>query len=167
MISIDGAEWGIPCSVERVSEMTPSEISGLMLDKSYFNDVLGTYLRYEITLAVPPSMSDDYSELYEALTEPVDGHTFVFPYNQGDVEITARVENVQDVLVYTASEKQYWKGVKFAAVSNYPTKTMGLSGVITRGRSPMPEALTMPVGASFVMTASGWSELQDASEVYY
>ena len=38
--SIDGLEWNVPCQIERTSEMTPSEISGMLLDKSYFNDVV-------------------------------------------------------------------------------------------------------------------------------
>ena len=103
MISIDGAEWDVPCDLERTADITPSEISGMMLDKTYFNDVLGTFLTYDVTIAVPPTMEEEYFQIYEALTDPVESHQFVMPYNGDTVELTARVESVRDALVYTVS----------------------------------------------------------------
>ena len=156
MITIDGYEWDVPCDIEREAEMTPSEISGLMLDRSYFNDVLGTYMRYDVTLAVPPSREADYATLYETLTDPVDAHMFVLPYNQTTLNLTARVENVQDVLVYTTTRRQLWKGIKFTVIANHPTKSMSLGKVIDRGKSPLPEVIGLPIGTLYVLTENGW-----------
>ena len=170
MITIDGYEWNVPCNLERVAEITPSEISGMLLDKSYFNDVLGTFLRYEVTLAVPPSMESDYATLYESLTDPVDAHTFVMPYNQNTVTLTARVENVTDVLVYTASKRQYWKGVKFSVIANHPTKSDELGDAIERGLSPMPEVYGAAIGSVYELTENGWivyTDYEDIDEVYF
>lgn len=158
MITIDGYEWDVPCDVERAAEMTPSEISGLMLDRSYFNDVLGTYMRYDLTLAVPPSREADYATLYETLTAPVDAHSFVLPYNQDTITLTARVESVQDVLVYTRTRKQYWRGIKFSVIANHPTKTLSLGEVISRGKSPLPEVIGLPIGSLYVLTEDGWED---------
>ena len=36
--SIDGLEWQYPCQITREAKLTASDISGMMLDKSYFND---------------------------------------------------------------------------------------------------------------------------------
>ena len=44
MLTIDGVVYDVKVDVRRTAEMTASDISGLMMDKSYFNDVLGTYL---------------------------------------------------------------------------------------------------------------------------
>ncbi len=159
MISIDGYEWDIPCDIGRVAEVMPSEISGMLLDKTYFNDVIGTYYSFEVTLAVPPSMADEYATIYEMLTDPVDGHIFIFPYNNTTRQVTARVEEVNDALVYTASNRQYWKGIQFTAVANHPSKTMQLGEVITRGQSPMPEVIDIPIGTMYEMTDDGWVEV--------
>jgi hypothetical protein len=169
MIAIDGFQWDIPCDIDRTAEVTPSEISGMLLDKTYFNDVIGTYLSYDVTLAVPPKMTKEYETLYEALTAPVDAHTFVLPYNNSEIEITARVENVKDALIYTVSHKQYWRGVQFTAISCHPSKKMELGEVLTTGRSPFPETVGVPIGALYEMTATGWVEtdLPDGDEVYY
>lgn len=156
MILIDGFKWPVPCDVERVADMTPSEISGMMLDKSYFNDVIGTYMKYDVSLAVPPVMENLYSTLYETLTDPVDGHSFVMPHNQTLITVTGRVESVQDALVYSATKKQYWKSIRFSVISNYPSKVDELGNVIARGRSPMPEDVELPIGAVYQLTDDGW-----------
>jgi hypothetical protein len=160
MITIDGVGWDVPCDIKRVSEVRPSEISGLMLDRSYFNDVIGTYLRFDVTLAVPTSMARQYADLYEILTQPVDGHTFIMPYNEGTIEVTARVEDVQDVYVYSTSRKQYWRGIEFSVLANHPSKSMELGEVLARGLAALPEVSSIPVGTMYEATTSGWVEVE-------
>ena len=72
MFTVDGMQWTFPCDIERVSEITASCISGMLLDKSYFNDVIGTFLTYSITLVVPFGEEATYATLYEIITEPVE-----------------------------------------------------------------------------------------------
>ena len=81
MFSVDGIEWPYPCTVERAAELKLSDISGLMMDGTIFNDVLGTYMQYRLKLAIPLTDMDAGNAIYEKLTEPVEGHTFIFPYN--------------------------------------------------------------------------------------
>ncbi|MBR1559675.1 MAG: hypothetical protein IJ646_05470 [Clostridia bacterium] len=158
MFMIDGVEWPYPCGIERVAEVRPSEASGLLLDRSYFNDVIGTYMRYTVTVAVPIERRADHSAIYEALTDPVDGHSFLLPYNQGTVEIVGRVESVGDVYVRLPGGGMYWKGLKFTVMANHPTKAMALGEVLARGRTVMPEVMSPEVGARYVWTGTGWEE---------
>lgn len=172
MITIDGNQWPVPCDIEREAEVTPSEISGMMLDKTYFNDVLGTYMRYDVSIAVPPKMARQYDELYETLTDPVDGHAFVMPHGQSTIEVTGRVESVRDTLVYTVSHRQYWKGISFTVIANHPSKVDTLEGVLVRGRSPLPEEAAYPIGTVLELTNAGWEKYvpttyPSADEVYY
>ena len=169
MFTIDGIEWPYPCDIERVAEVTASDISGMLLDRSYFNDVIGTYLQYTITIAVPLDHRDDYSVIYEALTNPVDGHSFIVPYNQGMLTITGRVASVSDVYVRLPGGGTYWKGTKFTLIGNHPSKQMSLGEVLARGRSPLPEVAEMAVGDMYTYTENGWvkTEFVDADEIYY
>lgn len=169
MFSIDGLTWDVPCTVERTANITPSEISGMLLDKSYFNDVLGTYMEYTVQVAVPFGREDDWNTIYEALTAPVDGHTCVFPYNGSTINITGRVESVQDGWVRMPQSHNYWKAIRFTVISNAPSKTMSLSQVIARGRSPLPEIATAQVGDLVECTANGWvpAEYGDADTTSY
>lgn len=154
--SIDGVEWEVPCTINRAAEVKASEISGLMLDRSYFNDVIGTYMRYTVAMAVPFGMLGDYAELYEMLTSPVDGHTFIFPYNGETVTMTGRVDVVSDVYVSMPNDGNHWRKTTFTITANYPTKYKTLDQIITAGRSPYPDTATAEVGSVYTYTANGW-----------
>ena len=168
--SVDGIEWNIPCKIERTAEITASEISGALLDKTYFNDVLGTYMKYDISIAVPFGMEDVYTEIYETLAEPIDAHTFILPYNQSTVTIIGRVESISDQYVYINGAKNYWKGFSFTVISNHPTKEVTLSEVLERGMSPEPSFVDLPDGALYMWdNETGWNmvEYTNADEVQY
>lgn len=170
MFTVDGVTWAAPCTcdVERKAEIRSSEISGELMDSSYFNDVEGTYYSYQVSMAVPLSMQTEYDQLYEILTEPVDGHSFILPYNQTTITITGRVEEVQDKC-YRASTGQYWQSVKFEVLPNNASKMMSLSEVIARGMSPLPEVQSVAEGTIMQLTNGEWVELTltDADEVEY
>ena len=154
--SVDGMEWNFPCDIDRVSEVTASDISGMLLNKSYFNDVIGTFLRYSITLVVPFGSESAYAELYEVLTDPVDAHAFVLPYNEGNINITGRVENISDVYRKLANGRYHWRGIKFDVISNNPTKTHTLGEAITRGMSPIPDVSGAEEGDTYTYNGTAW-----------
>lgn len=156
MFTIDGLTWDIPCKIERTAEIKASDISGLMLDKSYFNDVLGVYMSYTISIAVPFNMRDQYAQIYEAITNPVDGHVMVLPYNNGTITITARIASISDVYVRLAGGETYWKGISFTAVANAPSKANTLGSVVAAGRAPVPAVAAPNIGDAFTYTADGW-----------
>lgn len=168
MITIGSARWDVPCKVTRAAEMRPSDISGMLLDRTYFNDVLGTYMQYDVVIAVPFDRLDDYYDLYETITSPADGLTVTMPYNDGTVEVTGRIESIRDEMVRVPGG-QYWKGISFTIKANHPTKEVSLGEAITIGKSPLPEAVSVPVGTYYVMTASGWepADISDADDTYY
>lgn len=155
MFSIDGIRWPWPCDITREAEVKASDISGLMLDRRYFNDVLGTYMRYDVTVAAPPGSGEEYALLYETLTQPVDGHSFVMPYNRGEIELTGRVASVSDVYV-RRSGGALWKGLKFSVVGNHPSREMRLDEVIALGRGPMPDVSNPQEGDSYTFSDGVW-----------
>jgi hypothetical protein len=170
MFSIDGLTWDIPCDIERTAEISASEISGLMLDKSYFNDVLGTYMKYTIKLAVPMNMKDEYVQIYEAITNPADGHTFILPYNDSTITVTARVESISDVYVRLPNGGVYWKGIRFSIIANHPSKAMTLGQMVVAGRAPLPNVADPQIGDSYTYTSGGWVpsvQYEDADDIAY
>lgn len=160
MFMIDGILWDVPCDIERGADIKASEISGMLLDGSYFNDVLGTYLSYSVKLVVPLNRRDDFAEVYEKITEPVDGHVCVFPYNGDSITVTGRISNVKDVWVRLAGGANYWKGISFTVTANHPSKSLSLSEVITRGRAPLPDVAQPAEGATYTYTNGQWVPAQ-------
>ena len=169
MWSIDGIEWEYPCDISRVSKVAQSEISGELFDRSYFSDVKGTYLRYSIKLVVPIGAEDDYTEIYETLTAPIDGHTFVLPYNQTTVTITGRVENVSDVYIDLGNGRAYWKGIAFDVIANHPTKSFTLSETLARGIAPLPQIVNIANDTIAQYIDGVWTVVAevDADSKYY
>ena len=167
MFTIDGLTWDVLCKIERTAEVKASEISGILLDKSYFNDVLGTYMRYDLTIHVPIGREAAYNTIYEALTDPVDGHAFILPYNSGMVEITGRVTAVKDVYVRMPGIGTRWKETRVTVIANHPTKELSLDEVITRGAAPLPGGGSASMGSSYTYTAQGWEELYNADAMAY
>ena len=173
--SIDGLEWDVPCTIERTAEVRASEISGMMLDKNYFNDVVGLYLQYTVTLSFQiiqgsgSSGEQDYYRVWKALTDPVDAHTLVMPHNGGEITVTAKVDTVKDVLVRMPGGTRYWKGIQFTATAVHPSKTYTLAQAISRGLAPLPERGEANIGEIYEYTSSGWQlvEYTNADNVSY
>ena len=167
IISIDGADYDVKCSVSREADVRDTEISGEMLDGSIFHDIEGTYYDYEIRFLFPLWDQAKYDAIYEALTAPVDGHAFILPYGQDVVAITAKVEPVADEMIEMETGYKYWRNTRFRISANHPTKQMDLGEVLTRGRTPLPDASSVPIGTTYTMTASGWQLVPDGSDMYF
>jgi hypothetical protein len=154
-----------------MAEMRSSDISGVLLDKSFFNDVIGTYMQYTVSVAVPLRLAQKFEELYDLITEPVESHVFVLPYGQTTIQIVGRVGSVSDTYMYMDGKRNYWNGFKFTVISNYPTKEQELGDVLEHGMSPMPSTIGIEDGATFTWddTEGVWNvaAYRDADEVYY
>lgn len=168
MFYIDGLEFDGKCEIVRTAEMTESSISGPVMDRTYFHDVLGTYLQYELTIS-PVYDRDLYDRIYEILTQPVESHYFLLPYGQGLIAINGRVSSVSDTHVKMPGGYEYWKATRFTIISNHPSKMMSLSEVLSLGRFPMPNNSEMAVGDTWIYTSDGWVQVyfEDADDNYY
>lgn len=169
ILIIDGIEYDVKCSVRREADVRDTDISGEMLNGSYFHDVGGTYYDYEISFLYPLYDQNKYAQIYEALTLPVDGHSFVLPYNNSTVTLTAKVELVSDEQIEMESGFKYWKALTFGLTANAPTKVMSLSQVLTRGRAPYPDVSSPGVGDVYTWTGTSWSTTSypDADNISY
>jgi len=159
MLTIDGITYDVKCDIKRTAELTASDISGLMLDGSWFNDVIGTYMVYDISFTYPLWDKNKYASIIEVLTQPVDGHVFVLPYNNSTVQITGRVDEVADEYVRLDSGRDFWRRLAFTVTANHPTKQETLSAVITRGRTPLPDVADPEIGDTYTYTANGWEKV--------
>lgn len=158
MFTIDGVNYDVRCEIEREAEIRDSQISGTMMDGTIFHDVLGTYMSYDVTLTMPLRNRGRYADLIEQLTEPVEGHTFILPYNGDTITLVGKVERPADVWEKLESGYTYWSGLKFTISANAPTKMMTLEGAITRGVLPPPPIENHEIGDTYQWTSSGWLE---------
>lgn len=120
MFTIDGVAWSIPCDIKRGADIRESEVSGYLLNREYYADVIGVYLQYEVTLVPDPASMSDYYALYELLTQATGDHTFILPYNGETVTLRGRISSPSDVYVLRGNVAVYWKGMRFTVTSNTP-----------------------------------------------
>lgn len=159
MFSVDGIEYRVKCKVTRSTEIKESSISGLMLNGSYFRDILGTYYSYEIRLEMPLKNKGRYANLIEQLTEPVDGHQFVLPYNNETLLLTGKVVDPEDIYKELESGYTYWHGLQFSIAPNGPSKSLTLAQSIHRGMTPLPDVYDAQIGDTYTFTANGWEQV--------
>ncbi len=171
MIILDGIVWDVTPEIKRISKVKSSDLSGDMMDGSYFNDVEGQYVDFECKIGVPWYYNGGkYADFYEALAAPVDGHTLIMPYNEGMMQFTVRVEVVEDEYVRRPGGRNYWRNTTVKFISNGPTRFLDLDEVLTRGRAPLPELSEGTVGDAWIYTAaSGWvhESYPDYSDSYW
>lgn len=102
-----------------------SDISGSLLNKTYFSDVEGTWLTYEVRIPVKWGEEAAYDALYEVLTNAVGEHSFIMPYAQGTVSFTGRIKQIKDKPYKGCNGSTYWLADTFQFISNTPYKTPG------------------------------------------
>lgn len=169
MITVDRINYDFKCQIARMMEIRASEISGQMLDRSYFADIEGTYMNYEVTLEYPPRDQNSYESFLSLLNAPTGSHTFILPYDRSEITIVGRVEQISDNYVRLPGGKVFWKGTSFSILSNHPTKSLTLGEAITAGMSQPPESGAAQIGDTYTYTDSGWipTNYIDADDIYY
>lgn len=168
---VDGVTYSsLHCNIERTAELKASDLSGMMLNKELFNDVLGTYMQYTVEVIVPLGKEEDYAQLYEVLSDPVPSHLFVLPYNQVTVEFNGKIDSISDKYIRKVDDRSVWRDTKFTVVATTPSKEYTLDEVITRGILPLPAVSELDAGKIYMVNEYGeWelTSLNNADETYY
>ena len=156
MFTVDGFEWTLPGEITRTFDVHDTDISGRLMNGQIFHDVDGTYMQYEITVCPNQHRMGDYYTLVGILSQPVDGHQFILPYDDYSIQLTGKVEKPRDVWVRLPDGGVYWKGLRFTVSANGPSKVESLSQTIQRGLTPLPDVTSPVIGDTYTYTADGW-----------
>lgn len=122
VLTIDSITYNLPCSITRTATVKSSDLSGDLLDGSYYNDVIGTYLQYDVSIAVPTGMEAVYADLFEVLSSPVSEHTVTLPYNQTTKTFKCKIETISDKFYRREGTTNIWRGITFTCTGTEPIK---------------------------------------------
>ena len=83
-------------------------------------------------------------------------------------ELINTLQNSKTVKVTYLQRDNWWKGVRFTAISNTPSKQVDAEGIQNYGLSPFPAGAEVDDGY-WRKSETGWTqeEIPDADEVYY
>ena len=144
ILQIDGLSYDVKCELTRTFTVNDSDISGKMMNGTYFHDVDGTYLEYEITFKYPLWNQAKYADIIGKLNEPI-----------------------ADDLLELENGAQYWRNTSFTITSIAPIKTPTLAGAVSRGMPPVPTISDPTIGATYTWTGSAWVSVEDGDDIAY
>ncbi len=122
MIWVDGTKYDFPCDITRTARIVSSDVSGMLMNRTEYNDTLATYYDYTLKFAIPINRMNLYAAFFEQVTAAVDSHTFTFPYNQSKIDIVGKVESVSDVFYREVGGVNIWRSVQMTVKALEPSK---------------------------------------------
>jgi hypothetical protein len=122
MIGIDGTIYNFPCDISRKVRITSSDVSGMLMDRTEYNDALATYIDYTLKVAIPIDKMNEYTTFFEQLASPVDSHTFYLPYNQTYLNFKGKIDSLSDVYFREVNGVQVWRSVAINIKALEPSK---------------------------------------------
>lgn len=92
-------------------------LAGVMI-----RDIIGTYYNYTMVLDTSETSLDEYDELYELISAPVDSHEIIAPYAQGTILFDAYVSSGQDELIDGTCGRNKWGNLSFDFIAMEPKR---------------------------------------------
>lgn len=121
IFSIDGRYFNVfipQDGIERNFSIVDTDDAGRVITGSMERDIVGTYYNYTLQLNTNFLSFEEYDELYDILSSPIDYHIIRVPYAQGTLQFKAYVTNGKDVLNRISDKGNHWKqlSVNFIAM---------------------------------------------------
>jgi len=123
---VDGREFNVIVpdkGIKRQGRVLDGEDAGRLQNGEMERDIIGTYYNYTIPLETSRLNREEYDELYEILSAPVDYHMLQVPYGQTVILFRAYVANLDDTLVSMRNGINKWTGLSINFVAMGPYRT--------------------------------------------
>ena len=126
-LTLDGREYKnihiIP-PIKRSFQVLDGENAGrLALSGFMVRDVIGTFYNYQITINRDKSDIEEYDDLYETISAPVDSHELSIPYGQEILTFEAYVTNGTDELRKIDEDGNVWNALLINFIAMKPQRT--------------------------------------------
>ena len=125
IVSIDGKYYNIfiPAGgIRRSFSIADTDNAGRNIRGDMIRDVVGTYYNYTVAFDTRYLDFDEYDELYDVLTAPVDSHIVTVPYGQSTHTYQAYVTGGSDVLDRIDANGNHWSGVSVNFIAMKPAR---------------------------------------------
>lgn len=125
LVSIDGIYYNIfipEDGIKRSFSISDTDKAGRVLTGDMVRDVVGTYYNYTIEFNTNFLSTEDYDELYERLSAPVDSHKIIVPYGQTRLEFDAYMTSGEDTLHTVRGGKNKWTGLSINFIAMKPKR---------------------------------------------
>ena len=125
VVSIDGKYYNITVpekGIKRSFSVLDTDESGRSTSGDMIRDIIGTYYNYTIMFETKKLNRDEYDELYEVLSAPVDYHVITVPYGQTVLTFNAYVTKGDDTLQHIDGIGNDWSGLSIDFIATSPQR---------------------------------------------
>jgi hypothetical protein len=119
---VDSITYNIPViGIKRKADFL-SKYAERTVDGKLHTELIGVYYNYQLQIGYTTD-TDEYTALWDKLTEPTEFHTVTVPDESGDYTFTAYFSNIGDELYKITGEKNYWTGLTVNFIAQSPART--------------------------------------------
>ena len=123
IFTIDGRDFDVRIpqdGIKRSGQVLDSAETERLENGEMFRDIIGTYYNYTIQVDTKNLKVEEYDELYDLVTQPVEKHTITVPYGQTTLSFDAYITSAEDSLLKRENGVNYWHGLTLAFIALKP-----------------------------------------------
>ena len=123
IFSIDGVYYDVIIpqnGIKRSFQVLDDDTAGRVLSGAMQRSIIGTYYNYTIELDTSRMDKDDYDDMYDVLSAPVDYHELVVPFGQTTLIFDAYITSGTDNLKQISPAGNVWEGLTLNFIAIEP-----------------------------------------------
>lgn len=125
MFSIDGRYYNVIIpenGIQRTFAVTDTDQSGRVQTGRMLRDIIGTFYNYSMTISTNNLSAEEYDELYDLISSPVESHVIIAPYGQTTLQFDAYITNGSDTLGRRLNGVNRWRELTFNFIAMAPQR---------------------------------------------
>lgn len=118
---MDGIAYNI-----RVSKMTrkfsvqDTDRTGRTQDGEMYRDIVGTFYNYSMVVEQKDADTESFDQFWEAISQPVESHVCVFPYNQSIMTQRMYITSGEQELISRTPSRTKWGEISISYIAMSP-----------------------------------------------
>lgn len=118
---MDGIAYNV-----RVSKMTrkfsvqDTDRTGRTQDGEMYRDIVGTFYNYAMVVEQKDDDTESFDQFWDAISQPVESHVCVFPYNQSIMTQRMYITSGEQELVSRMPSRNKWGEISISYIAMSP-----------------------------------------------
>jgi hypothetical protein len=118
---MDGVAYNVRVSkLTRKFSVQDTDKTGRTQDGEMYRDIVGTFYNYSMEVSQMDNDRESFDSFWEAISQPVESHVCVFPYNQTILTQKMYVTSGDQDLISKTADRTLWGGVSLNYIAMSP-----------------------------------------------
>ena len=118
---MDGIAYNVRVSnLTRKFSVQDTDRTGRTQDGEMYRDIIGTFYNYSMTVEQMDGDVEAFDQFWEAISQPVESHVCVFPYNQVTMTQRMYVTSGEQSVISRKSTRTHWGEMEVSFIAMSP-----------------------------------------------